>query len=94
MKRTVDGESTIHVEVLDCQDNSVRFPSVAFYKNLALDEEYAAASNELKDAPDVVEIRGYAPDTFLAKLKEHCVRLDGGSYLGMKTSSAVVRITP
>lgn len=82
-------ESTVYIEIMDCASNSIKFPSIAFFEHVALDEQQKLAAKALSGQPREVEVAGYAPTKFLRGLKSICVRLGGGNYITPVRSNLV-----
>lgn len=90
--RVLEKESSIYINVFDCTSSSTRFPSVAFFRNISLDEEHGTALDAIERNPSEVTINGYAPSSFVAGLNSTCVRLEGGSYGGASLQSNHIKL--
>jgi hypothetical protein len=88
LKKIADRELYTHIIIYECGAETVRYPAVPSFAGTSLhdfDELRSAVANVRGE--ETVQISGEVIQTFLRRLRDPCVRLQGGNMTGARLSS-------
>lgn len=92
LRYIADNEIYASVVVVSCKDKKQRYPTETYVGAMSLDDFVAVRAAAEQAAPNGVELRGVVPESFLLRVVESCVKLEGGGYSGRTVTSNTLKI--
>lgn len=92
VERIADQQMYQSLIVFDCANKDIRYPAELTLNN-AITSDFTMMQRSLSNIHDSrVALEASVPRLFMDKLRETCVKLEGGSYLGQELTSNTFHI--